>query len=664
MGDDEAPNDVAWMYGDAGSGWLASLNPMRWSKALTFKECLEQLKDVKENDDRPILLCMPADGPGVDTPDRFENVKGAMKAIMKNKKAQTKAAKKGETPEESETRKTREKAYKKAFGQKRPDIRHIVTLMLENRTFDGVQGQYMQERYDSGEVERSQWDQDGQDLYSYVNQVEGPDGPVDFPVWSWAGDDADLLSKDNMSIPAGPAGPVEKFHFLNMCTYGVMRPEQSHIDDGPNMAGFAQQYYTKEKANTESYPKDDAGDDIELLPGIAGTDFDPESTTLGVARSPVMHVYRKEQMCVLTDLMEAFACSDTHFSSAPCQTWPNRLFASCATCYGYYNNLPYVNPNGEEDELVYFQSEAVDKVGAFQKMMSSYDLDTVFHRLEANGVTWGIYHGQAALAVITTKLKHELWDISDNVGTLEEFAADVETNDLPEFVWLEPNYDPASPAPNDMHPPANVLHGEKLIKDVYNILRSNEDVWNHCLFIITCDEGVGSFDHVKPPAAVDPVNGHDHEYEGFQVDGHPDSMTTNPFTRFGTRVPNLIISPFVNPRTVVRPKGPSGEEGDAPYPFDHTSIIRTAFDLFLADPEMCLTERDRAAPSFVHCLESEIVNPGPERIECPDFDDTPGERNKHTCHGLTDVTEMMKTGFGGTQMDAKWTTQAAAMFGI
>lgn len=266
--------------------------------------------------------------------------------------------------------------------------------------------------------------------------------------------------------------------------------------------------------------------------------------------------------------------------------------------------------------------------------------------------------------MITTKLKYELGDISDNVGTLEEFAQDVALGELPEYVWLEPNYDPASPAPNDMHPPANVLHGEKLIKDVYNILRSNEDIWNHVLFIITCDEGVGSFDHVKPPAAVDPVVGHDHDYDGHQVDGHPDSMTTNPFTRYGTRVPNLIISPFVQPRTVVRPKGPSGEEGDAPYPFDHTSIIRTAFDLFLADPEMHLTERDLAAPSFVHCLESEIVNPGPEQIACPEFDETPGERNKHTCHGLTDVSAMMSSGFEGTQVDAKWTTQVAAMFGI
>ena len=44
-----------------------------------------------------------------------------------------------------------------------------------------------------------------------------------------------------------------------------------------------------------------------------------------------MHVYRKEQMSVLTDLMDNFGCSDCHFSSAPCQTWPNRLFAACAT---------------------------------------------------------------------------------------------------------------------------------------------------------------------------------------------------------------------------------------------------------------------------------------------------------------------------------------------
>merc|ERR1711968_104210 len=97
--------------------------------------------------------------------------------------------------------------YKEKFGRERPDIRHIVVLMLENRTFDGVQGHYMNQKYENGEVARSKWDADGQDLFSYSNNVEGPDGTVEFPCWTWPEGDENVMSKDTLSIPCSPAGP-------------------------------------------------------------------------------------------------------------------------------------------------------------------------------------------------------------------------------------------------------------------------------------------------------------------------------------------------------------------------------------------------------------------------------------------------------------------------
>lgn len=645
--DYEKGADVDWMFNDTTFGMLSALNPFRWSGPVSYKEAMRAIKEQHKGSDRPVLMKIPAEA---DTAEPYDSCKEALAFLMKCQKVKSKARKQGMEADDLARIQAKAKLFKKNFGFDRPDVRHVVVLMLENRTFDGVQGAYMNEQYESG-VPRSKWDADGKDLYNYTNPVEGPDGTsVDFPVWSLPADDPNLMSRENMSAPSSPAGPVEKFHFLNKCSYGVMRPEQQHIDDGPTMAGFAQEYYTKEMANL---PEDGS----TLLPGIAGTDFEN-------ARSPAMHVFRKEQMPVLTALMDNFGFSDTHFSSAPCQTWPNRLFASNATCYGYYNNLPYLNPiadgEGEPDETHYFQSEFLDKAGSASKMWGSYDTDTVFNRLQDNDVSWGIYHGQASLAVITTKLKYDM-GISDNVGTLVEFKQDCAAGQLPEFVWLEPNYDPADPEANDMHPPANVLHGQKLIADVYNTLRASPDVWNHCLFIITCDEGVGAFDHVKPPAAVDPVVGHNHEYV-CQVDGSPYEMTTNPFTRFGTRVPNLLISPFINPQTVVRPKG--HDEGKAKYPFDHTSIIRTAFDLFLCDPEESLTQRDAAAPSFVYALQEKVVNPGPMAIVCPPFNSDPAKRGNHTCHSAGQVSDLLKGGFEGTALASTFKVELAAMFGV
>lgn len=641
----EGVGESAWMYGDIRIS-IARYNRLRWSGPLPFDETIAELEDVAahEHPPRPILLHIPA---GPLTPEEwFETPQDAIERLKEAKAAKAEA-KRAKEAERAGRRAELDNKFLEKFGRPRPDIRHIVVLMLENRTFDGAQGHFMNERYKSGEIERSKWDADGQDLYSYCNTVEGAEGPTVFPVWSLEEDDPDLFTQESMSIPSAPAGPVEKFHFLNKCTYGVMRPTTEDLERGPSMGGFAQEYFTKEKANM---PEDGS----KLKPAVAGTCFETQ-------RSPAMHVYRKEQMGVLTELAESFGCSDTHFSSAPCQTWPNRLFASCGTCYGYYNNIPYLNPESDDDETCYFQSEKVDVHGTVKKMATAYDTDTVFCRLGQNDVPWAIYHAQASLAVLTTKLKYQHFK-PDPIKPMEEFARACDTGELDSFVWLEPNYDPAAPCPNDMHPPANVLGGQKLIKDVYNTLRSNEDVWKHTLFIVTCDEGVGTFDHVKPPSAVDPVVGHNHKYV-CQLDGSPYEMSSNPFERFGTRVPSLLISPFIRPGSVIRPKG-HGILGEAPFPFDHTSIIRTAFDLLLGDPDEHLTNRDKVAPSFIHALHNHAFNMGPQEISCRDFSDAPNMGRKYGVPFMKELIEGRSHVDEDSELRTTLTNKFAAMFHV
>lgn len=654
--EDDCEDDVSFMveqgcFGNTSISWAVPC--CAWSGPMSFKEAIYKLgkkvKSSEQMDELDVHLEIPAGSGDV---REYDTIHDAIRHLKHRKREEEKR-------KEVEAKTGLDARFKKAFGKDRPDIRHVICLMLENRTFDGLQGDYMNERYRSGQVKRSCWDNTQKDLYQHSNTVDGPNGTVEMPVWTHQARDGDMLSEENMSIPSGPAGPVEKFHFLNLATYGVMRPTEEDLKKGPNLNGFAQQYYLKELANMPE-------DGTPLVPAKGGTCFDSK-------RSPAMFVYRKDQMPVFTGLMESFGCSDVHFSSAPCQTWPNRLMASCATSYGYYNNIPYVQPEaGVEDETSYFQSEELDKIGVIEKIFSSYDTDTVFDRLYDNGVSWGIYHGQVSLAVATSKMKYELPNIADSVHTLEDFAEDCVNGDLPQFCWLEPNYDAGSPEENDMHPPSNVLSGQKLVSSVYKSLRANEEVWKHSLFIVTCDEGVGSFDHVKPPRAVDPVEGHDHEYVA-QLDGSPYDMSSNPFTRYGTRVPNLLVSPFIKPRSVVRPNG--HDQGKAEYPFDHTSIIRTAFDLFLADPTEALTNRDAAAPSFVYALETQPVNMGPLSMHCPDYIKKDKDVHPHgTCHaahlfGQIGGADAAGCGPGGCikvpqALQSSWTTDLAAFFGM
>jgi phospholipase C len=98
--------------------------------------------------------------------------------------------------------------------------------------------------------------------------------------------------------------------------------------------------------------------------------------------------------------------------------------------------------------------------------------------------------------------------------------------------------------------------------------------WTSTLLIITYDEHGGCYDHVAPPAdAVPPGDGTIGEF-GFD------------FTRFGVRVPAVLVSPLIAAGTVYR---------GAQRRIDHTSVLKTIHERWGTNP---LTQRDRAAASL------------------------------------------------------------------
>ena len=142
-----------------------------------------------------------------------------------------------------------------------------------------------------------------------------------------------------------------------------------------------------------------------------------------------------------------------------------------------------------------------------------------------------------------------------------------------------------------MHPPHVVTLGEQLIASVYNTLRASS-AWTKTLLIITFDEHGGCYDHVAPPPAT-PLG----------------AVPTAPFNfdRYGVRVPAVIVSPFIQQSTVLRPP--------AATPYDHTSIQATLLKRF---PELGppLTARVASAPDLGNALVlTAPTNLGPARLD-------------------------------------------------
>jgi phospholipase C len=293
----------------------------------------------------------------------------------------------------------------------------------------------------------------------------------------------------------------------------------------------------------------------------AGADYAPKK---------VMHHFTPEQVPVISALARQFAVSDRWFASAPCQTWPNRFFVHTGTADRHENNNPPHLPG----------------------------IDTIFNRFElAGNESWKIYFHDIAQSKTLTRL----WLLRDHFHFYEQFQLDAKNGTLPAYSFIEPRYFTDLALPNDQHPPHAVTLGEQLIADVYNHLRNGPD-WTKTLLIITYDEHGGCYDHVPPPAAVSPEA--------------PIAGQAFKFDRYGVRVPAVIVSPFVQQGTVLRPPGD--------VPFDHTSILATLRTRFsLGAP---LTARDANAPDLAGALTlSAPINLGPQRLDALPFAATPVE---------------------------------------
>ncbi len=250
-------------------------------------------------------------------------------------------------------------------------------------------------------------------------------------------------------------------------------------------------------------------------------------------------MYAPEMLPVMSGLAKGFAVCDHWFSSAPTQTIPNRAFAAAATSQGHLDNHVKV-----------------------------FTCPSIFGRLSDKNIDWAIYGYNrdplTRLDYTDTQNAPE-----SHFGHFRDFQNRAAAGTLPAYTFLEPSFGAGG---NSQHPNYDIALGEKLINDVYYALHDGPG-WNDTLLLITYDEHGGNYDHVPPPwGAVAP----DDSIGEWSFD----------FSRFGVRIPALLISPRIAAGTVFRAK-----KGV----IDHTSVLKTIELRWGLAP---LTKRDAAAPDL------------------------------------------------------------------
>jgi phospholipase C len=269
-----------------------------------------------------------------------------------------------------------------------------------------------------------------------------------------------------------------------------------------------------------------------------------KDTLPGTDPSEIMGMYGPDMLPIMSALAKGFAVCDHWFASVPTQTIPNRAFCAAATSQGRLDNHVKI-----------------------------FTCPSIFGQLTKNNLDWAIFGYNSAPLT-----RHDFPDTQTapetHFGHFRDFQQMAAAGKLPPYTFLEPSFGSGG---NSQHPNFDVSLGEKLIHDVYYALRNGKS-WNDTLLIITYDEHGGNYDHVAPPSTAVAPDSTVGEFDSFD------------FSRFGVRVPALLISPLIEAGTVFRAKKGT---------IDHTSVLKTIEERFGVDP---LTKRDAAAPDLGDAL--------------------------------------------------------------
>jgi phospholipase C len=326
-------------------------------------------------------------------------------------------------------------------------IRHIIVLMLENRSFDHMLGKL------PGVA--------GPPAGASNSDPGGPPVDLSFDAKYWS---------PSLSHPKRPrqmvGDPPHDFKSVNIQLF-----EKRHPQPGAKVTcgGF-----------------------------VAAARLDRHSRT--IARE-VMKCFETDKLSTMAALAKEFVVCDHWFSSVPGPTWPNRLFAHAATSFGRVDNGVRFYPGPTIYDRLRLAGH--DWAIYYHDMPQSLCFRSLAFRQDRLG--------RRCVRPVSEFFKEVREATLPSYTFIEPGYFDPGTTLWKRFIefgeWLGHFVVPiqvSKEKANDQHPPHDVQLGDHLIADVYNAIRANDKVWRHCLFIILHDEHGGLYDHVAPPAATPP----------------------------------------------------------------------------------------------------------------------------------------------------------------
>ena len=400
-------------------------------------------------------------------------------------------------------------------------LKHIVVLMMENRSFDHMLGS----------------------LKAVDSRIDGVSDEFSVPDTTGA-----PVTPQPLAEFQGQLDPDPDHHFpaVDLQIFGGdTSPSRS-----PNMQGFVKSYFNQQKDVKHS--------------------------------QKIMYYFAQDQLPVLTTLALEFAVFNRWFASIPGPTICNREFAHYGTSFGHVDMDPFV------------VNQSIQSI--YSRLINATPKHTA-----------KVYYYDTTSS--TMEVANLLQNQPELFGTYKQFLGDCEKGLLPDYSFVEPNYndhetDSGEEVASDQHPDHDVQAGELLIAEVYMAIKRSP-LWPNTALLVVYDEHGGIFDHVVPPACT---------ADKFTASANSTGTGMEfKFDRLGVRVPAILISPWIPKGTVVNRT------------FDHASIPATVTKFFLGDSS-AISPRESNADVFIEPNaravdpERNLLSLTVVRTDCPEFD--------------------------------------------